>query len=226
MRVPTHGGSLRGLLRPNRAVAAGLRWLGRRDGPLAQGLFQVAGYFPAGDDEAVADAQLVLSPALFPLSAPGKPPLVPRRHGVSIAVQQGSPFSRGRVTIQASGRLAVDTGALSDPRDRAFMVSAVARVQDILSRPAFRPHIADPGVFKTVDAGEITCAIGTAYHMAGTARMGRDAQAVTDPKLRLRGLSGLRIADASVMPVIPNAALHFPTMMIAQRASDFIIADA
>jgi choline dehydrogenase len=226
LRVPTHGGSMADLLHPIKGAAAGLQYLGNRTGPLAQGLFQAAGYFPAaGEDMGLADAQVVMSPALFGPAPPGKRPPLPCRHGASLAIQQGTPFSRGSITPTANGGLTIDTGALSDPRDLDFMQAAVSRVQDILGSPSFHRHISDRSALAPISQEDIRGSIGTAYHMAGTARMGRDNGAVTDPELRLRGMEKIRIADASVMPTIPNAALHFPSMMIAQRAVDFICAD-
>lgn len=225
LRVPTHGGSMSGLLSPFKAIGAGLQWLSGRSGPLAQGLFQAAGYFPVEEGDAIAGAQVVMSPALFPTAAPGKRPSMPRQHGASFAIQQGSPFSRGHVSLRADGSLSIDTGALSDRRDVEFMETAVARVQDILGKPAFRRHVSDLSIFKQISGDEIRKSIGTAYHMAGTARMGMDEGAVTDERLRVRGVAGLRMADASIMPLIPNAALHFPTMMIAERAAEFISED-
>jgi choline dehydrogenase len=65
----------------------------------------------------------------------------------------------------------------------------------------------------------------TLYHPAGTCRMGSDAGAVVDTRLRVRGIGGLRVADASVMPALPRGHTNWPTVMIAERASDFVAAD-
>lgn len=225
MRVRTTGGSLAGLLSPLSGSAAALRWLLNGDGPLAEGPFQAAGYFGVDPARRGSELQVIMAPALLLPAPPGRRPPLPHRHGASFALQIGSPLSRGRVSLAAGGRLRIDTGTLADPRDLDLIAAGIATLQDMLARQAFRRHLADDEALAPVPRARIPAEIGSAWHMAGTARMGRDGEAVTDPRLRLNGLGGLRIADASVMPVIPNAALHFPTMMIAARAAEFAIAE-
>ncbi|MEI4485772.1 GMC family oxidoreductase [Frigidibacter sp. MR17.14] len=226
LRAPTRGGSLLGLLSPLAGAAALARYLAGGGGPLGEGLFQAAGYFAVpGTAPGDADAQVVMSPALFPADPRRWSDRLPRRHGASFAIQQGRPHSRGAV-LPVAGGVRIDTGALADPRDTAAMLAAVAEVQRILATAPFRDWLADPAAtLAPVTAERLRATIGTAYHMAGTCRMGRDAGAVCDPRLRFRAAAGLRIADASVMPVIPNAALHLPSLMIAARAAAFLLED-
>ena len=101
-----------------------------------------------------------------------------------------------------------------------------------MGRPSLAPLIAremNPGPH----AGDDDALLGwarasgqTLYHPCGTCRMGSDEGAVVDPGLRVRGVEGLRVADASVMPSITSGNIHAPVMMIAERASDMILADA
>lgn len=65
--------------------------------------------------------------------------------------------------------------------------------------------------------------VGTYHHQVGTCRMGRDAGAVVDPDLRVRGIQGLRVADASVMPFVPSANTNAPSIMIGEKAADLLL---
>ncbi|EPX80375.1 GMC family oxidoreductase [Salipiger mucosus] len=222
LRVPTRGDSLKDLLRPAEGLRALALQAAGRPGPLSEPLFEAAGYFAIPDTAQAAGGQLIMAPVLFP---DGPRPGLPRRHGMTLAIQQGCPESRGRLVPRAGGGLSIDTGALDDPRDVEAMGAALAQVQEILSRPALAPHLDGRDCLARIDALRLRQEIGTAYHMAGTARMGRDASAPCTPRLRLRAPGRVRIADASAMPAIPNAALHFPSMMMAARAAAFIAED-
>jgi len=222
LRFPTSGESLAQLMLPLPGAKALCQYLGSGRGPLAQGIFQAAGYFAVEPGEA-AEAQCIFAPVLLPTVRNSLIDCLPRQHGATIAVQQGRPFSRGNVQLTPHGAR-IRTGAFSDPRDLPFLEKAVRRVQEIVRASPLERRLTDRSMLAPISGEEIRKSCGTAYHMAGTARMGMDDRAVTTPDLRLRGIDGIRIADASVMPLIPNAALHFPSMMIASRAADFMLA--
>ena len=111
---------------------------------------------------------------------------------------------------------------LEDRADTAVMLDAISRTRGILSQPAMAALMKDDHALPPADEEMLRKGPGTAYHMAGTARMGRDPNAVCDPEMRLNSVERMRIADASIMPRIPNAAPHFPTMMIAAQVARFI----
>lgn len=110
-----------------------------------------------------------------------------------------------------------------------MMVEAARLSRDILQQPAFAPwrraplfpadeHLDDAGLEAFIRAKAETI-----YHPVGTCRMGSDAMAVVDPQLRVRGIDGLRVIDASVMPSLPTGNTNAPTIMIAERAASLIL---
>lgn len=102
-------------------------------------------------------------------------------------------------------------------------IAAAPALREIVGRIARPPHavrLDDETLERAID----TCA-HTLYHPVGTCRMGRDAASVVDPELRVRGVAGLRVADASVMPTIVRGHTHAPTVIIGEKAADLIAAD-
>ncbi|MGD9916735.1 MAG: GMC family oxidoreductase [Paenirhodobacter sp.] len=139
------------------------------------------------------------------------------------------PFSRGTLRLASADPFAaplIDPAFLADPRDAALLLRG-ARLLDTIAGAEplapwrgrrLYPH-------DGTDAGlmaDIRARADTIYHPVGTCRMGRDAMAVTDPKLRVRGLRGLRVVDASVMPALIGGNTNAPVIMIAERAAEFI----
>ncbi len=122
----------------------------------------------------------------------------------------------------------IDQNYLASERDRDTLRRGIRLAREIFSQPAFdrwRGHELDPGVDVQSDA-EIDRYIreqaDADYHACGTCRMGTGEMAVVDPQLRLRGIDGLRVVDASVMPRLVSGNTNMPVIMVAEKAADLI----
>lgn len=151
---------------------------------------------------------------------------------ITIALQR--PRSRGDVRLRSANALdapVIRGQYLSDPADVAALVDGVQLVREFGATKAFRAvshEEVEPGAATTSRAeleAFIRRAVDTIYHPAGTCRMGRGADAVVDGSLRVRGVEGLRVADASIMPHVVNATTHAACVMIGEKVSDLIRED-
>lgn len=210
---------------PLKLARMGLDWLLWSRGPLTVGAGQVGG---ATCTQHARGGRPDLQLFVMPLSVdkPGTP--LHGYSGFTTSFWQCHPESRGTVEIASDDPLAdplITTHYLSEPLDCNVMVEGMKIVRDIYRQPAF----ADlwhgevvPGNEVQTDT-EILAAIrrhaSTVYHLVGTCRMGEDANAVVDPQLRVRGIEGLRVVDASVMPKITSANTNAATFMIAEKAA-------
>ncbi len=159
-------------------------------------------------------------------------------HGMSCHSCVLRPESRGSVRLSASDvhvAPLIDPGFLTAPSDLETMVAGFKLVRRIFAQPAFASfdggdtsrelNFADVHTDDEIRAA-IRAHADTVYHPAGSCRMGdlaRDTMAVVDPQLRVRGVEGLRVVDASVMPTLVSGNTNAPTVMIAERAADFIL---
>ena len=154
------------------------------------------------------------------------------RHGFLTHCYQLRPESRGEVRItaaDASRRPAIHANTLAAETDRRVVRDAVRFARRIMAQAPFDPyrgHEIAPGEDAQTDdeidawiRGNLT----TVWHPVGTCRMGQDETAVVDAQLRLRGAEGLRVVDASVMPLITSSNTAAPTIMIAEKAADMIL---
>ncbi|MEM1234800.1 MAG: GMC family oxidoreductase N-terminal domain-containing protein [Pseudomonadota bacterium] len=152
-------------------------------------------------------------------------------HGFSCHVCALRPHSRGEVSLSSADPLAapcIDPRYLSDPRDLETMIRGARLTQDLMHAPALAPWRGrEVGTHRDMTdaqwAERIRSTADTIYHPVGTCRMGEDG--VVDHNLRVHGLAGLRVVDASVMPNITSGNTNAPTIMIAEKAADLIKAD-
>lgn len=219
-------------LKPITLVAAGspvqlVRFLLSRRGMLTSSVNEAVAFVRSDPTLAAPDLELVWLPV--PIlgeglsAAPG--------HGVTLAVELLQPESRGAVRL-ASGDPTeppvIDPGYLTAESDLRGLVAGVRIAERVFDTAALRPFLGAPMAPYPGKVDDATLATlvreyaQTAFHPVGTCRIGSDDAAVVDCELRVRGLHGLRVVDASVMPRIIRGHTNAPTMMIAERASDLI----
>ncbi len=214
-------------------AAIGLEYLLKRTGPMSMAPSQLGAFTRSDPQQAHPNLEYHVQP--LSLDAFGEP--LHAFPAFTASVCNLNPTSRGTVTIRspsASEAPAIAPQYLSTDEDRLIAAASLRQVRDIASRPALAPYQPQewkPGVQFQSDeelarlAGDIATTI---FHPVGTARMGRDGDpmAVLDARLRVRGVDGLRVVDASVMPTITSGNTNAPTLMIAEKAARWILQES
>lgn len=214
---------------PIKLAKMGLDWLLKGTGPLTVGAGQVGG---GACTQHATPGRPDIQFNVMPLSVdkPGTP--LHRYSGFTASFWQCHPESRGTVHIQSPGHTMqprIVPNYLSTKLDQNVMVAGVKLLRGIHGQPAFRPLWNEETVIgedRQSDA-EILEAIrtmgGTVFHPVGTCRMGSDSSSVVDPQLRVRGVQGLRVIDASIMPKITSANTNAATMMVGEKGASMIL---
>jgi choline dehydrogenase len=215
-------------------VGIGLQYLASRTGPMSMAPSQLGAFaHSGGQPREWPNVQYHVQP--LSLDAFGQP--LHRFNAFTASVCNLNPTSRGVVQIQsphAKDAPRIQARYLSTPEDRQVAADSLRLTRRIVGMPAlarYQPQEVKPGVqFQSdEDLARLAGDIGTTiFHPVGTCKMGRadDTRAVVDTRLRVIGLQGLRIADASVMPTITSGNTNSPTLMIAERAARGIRAEA
>lgn len=231
--------TLNNVLRPfHGKLRAALRYALTGRGPLALSVNQCGGYFRSSPDLPFPDQQLYFNPVSYTTTPVGKRSVVQPDPfaGFIISFQPSRPTSRGRIDIRANDPDApplIRPNSLSTPEDRAQVVAGAQLCQKLMGTAALRALVQsamDPDL-RVMSADDMLADFrarcGTVFHPVGTCRMGDDpAGAVVCPRLKVHGVAGLRVVDASVFPNITSANTNAPTMMLAHRAADLILEDA
>ena len=206
----------------------GARYILTRTGPLTLAASQVTVFTKSDPSVDRPDIQFHMQPLSADKPGEGAHPF----SAFTASVCQLRPHSHGEIAIRSNDPFEhpdIIPNYLSDERDQQVSVNAIKVARRIAQAPALQSVIYDeyvPGKQYQSDEELLYAAreySQTIYHPAGTCKMGNDAQAVVDDQLRVHGIQGLRIADASIMPNIASGNTNAPTIMIAEKASDLII---
>ena len=217
------GGSLADAEKP-KALA---EWMLRRSGPLSSTVAEAFAFVRSRPGLPAADLQFHFAPAYFNEHGAAKHD----GHAVTVGPVLLTPRSRGRVRLRTGDpaeKPRILTNSLSEPEDVASLVAGVKLARQMAQTEPMQAVLGRellPGGDVADDASiedDLRARVELLYHPVGTCRMGSTEDSVVDPELRVRGLQGLRVVDASVMPTITGGNTHAPTVMIAERAADLI----
>lgn len=210
----------------------GLRWLLAGRGPAASTQIEAGGFLRT--DPALDYPDLML--AFAPIATRTDPASVVDEHGYQLYLMAACPESRGAVKLRSADPADqpwIRFDYLSTENDVAWWPKAVKVAREILRTPAFAPYdagetVPGPGVETDEQViAWIRSRARTGLHPTSTCRMGVDDMSVVDPTtMRVHGVQGLRVVDASVMPSVVNANTYAPVMMIAEKAADLILRDS
>ena len=189
------------------------------------------------DTGGVPDMQIHCLPWAYPSPNQDLPvrPVVDLRPALTIMPTLIYPKSRGTVRLASSDATAaprIDPGFLDEPDDARLLLEGIQRVREMMSGARMAKvttgelHPGADFLSDSAMAAEIPNRIQTVYHPVGTCRMGVDERAVVDPDLRVKGIEGLRVADASIMPSITGGNTNVPCMMIGERCVEILRAEA
>ena len=213
--------------KPLWAALAGLQYLITKTGPAANALFSQGGFWYADENARSPDIQFHLG--LGSGIEAGVAKL--KNAGVTLNSAHLRPRSRGTVRLASNNPAAaplIDPNYWADPYDKEMSLRGLKLAREIFNQKGLSNYIMAerlPGADVTSDEALFNFACThakTDHHPAGTCRMGHDKLAVVTPDLKLRGLDGLRIADASIMPTVTSGNTNAPTIMIAEKAADLI----
>ena len=195
-------------------------------GPLTSNVAEAGGFWRSRDDLAAADVQYHAAPVMFVDEGLGDP----TAHGMSFAGCLLTPRSRGSVTLRSNDPAAkpwIRHNFYDEPEDVEVMLDALRLTLEISQQAPLDRYCRDEFVAPASDSdsdlrAHLARHSQTLYHPVGTCAMGTGPDAVVDSELRVHGLDGLRVVDASVMPTIPRGNTNAPTIAVAERAADLI----
>lgn len=230
-RVPDSSSVNRELQGWRRYRSAAEYYLTRR-GALAAGVYDAVAYFKSRDDLPRPDMQMLIAP--FSINYTNPAAGVESHGGMNLCVYPLRPESKGSVSIRSrdvNELPEIQSGYGTASSDRMKMIDIVRLTRRFVNSSAlaaFKPQETRPGPQYQSDEQILDAHLQmgyTNYHACGSCRMGRDEQSVVDPRLRVRGVDGLRVVDTSIFPVMPSGNTNGPAMVLGWRAADLILAE-
>jgi len=218
--------------KPHHAAWAGLQYLLFKKGPVASSLFETGGFWYAERENQARSPDIQFHLGLGSGIEAGMAKL--QNAGVTLNTAYLRPKSRGTVRLASNDPATaplLDPNYWSDPHDRTMAIKGLRLAREIMSQPALKRYVQAevlPGGRLGTDEElfDYACANAkTDHHPVGTCRIGPagDPDSVVTPDLKLIGLEGLRVVDASVMPFVPSCNTNAPTIMVAEKAADHIL---
>lgn len=209
------------------------QYVTKKEGEMTSNFAQAGGFIKSHPREPIPDIQLHFVPFVYSNHGQDLGPIF-KYWGYTLMACDLRPKSRGRITLASTDPLVhprIEARYLQHESEMQRLLTAIMKGREILSQPAFKPHRGEellPGAELQSDdelREWIRQKAETIYHPVGTVKMGVDDAAVVDLRLRVRGVEGLRVADASVMPTLIGGNTNAPTTMIAEKAAEMILAD-
>ena len=209
-------------------ILAGMQWFMFKSGPCSQSFLEAGGFAKSSPERKVANIQFHFFPS-FVINHGLKDP---DSHGYQLHASPNHPKSRGEISLKSSDPYdypKILFNYLKEEEDLKQTRECIKVARKILSQPALSEHAGEevgPGLDSQSDDElneYIRSKADTAYHPCGTCKMGVDDMSVVDQDLKVKGIENLRVIDASIIPEIPSANLNAPTLMIAEKGSDYIL---
>jgi choline dehydrogenase len=210
-----------------REAIRGDTWMGRT-------VFEAVGFVRSSQAADIPDLQIHALPWSYPFPNQDSPARqkVDQRPALTIMPTLIYPKSRGTLRLASADPSAapvIDPGYLTDPDDSRLLLEGMELIREVMASRIIADGVSlelNPGPGfpdRAALAAELPNRATSVYHAVGTCRMGADEQAVVDPELRVRGIDGLRVADASIMPSIVGGNTNAPAMMIGEHCASIML---